>query len=161
MVPSPLILADSGSLRATGATAVTAGAAYFTWVNLLVSVTVTQMRVNFSGVPTGNVDMGIYDATGTNGQPNTLLGHTGAIAAATGLFTQNLLSNLLLPAGRYWLAFVDTVADSPFNSACYAGGPVVYRTSSTALASLPGTAGALIATSLLMAISGLVQGGFS
>jgi hypothetical protein len=120
------------------------------------------MRVNISGSPTGNIDMGIYDATGTNNGPNNLLGHTGANAAATGLFTKSLTANLLLSPGQYWLAFLDTVGDSIFaRTATAAGLPVVVRTSATNLTVLPSTIGAVADNAIEVGVIGLILNSYS
>src|SRR5215469_3576958 len=109
---APQALYVPGVENVTATTAVTAGAAYAAPCQLLAQVTVTQMRCSLSGSPTGNIDMGIFDSTGSNGGPGNLLGHTGANAASTGVFTKSLTANLALSPGLYWLAFLDTVGDT-------------------------------------------------
>jgi hypothetical protein len=159
--PAPFTLENSDVTVLT-ATATTAGRAFFTSIVLYAPVTVTQMRCWFSGTPTGNVDMGIYDASGTNNAPNNLLGHTGAIAAVTGVFTQNLTANLLLSPGRYWLAFLDTVADSiGFRSGVSANIGVNVQTSVTNLTVLPSTAGTVANSILRAGIEALLSGSWS
>jgi hypothetical protein len=139
-----------------------AGSAFLYPVTLLTSVTVTQMRTWFSGSPTGQVDMGIYDSTGTNGGPNNLLAHTGANAAAGGIFTKNLTANLSLSTGLYWLAFLDTVADTvDTRTIAVSGMGVLYKTSSTSLTVLPSTIGTIASTSILIQMYALISGGFS
>jgi len=155
IVPQVLMMPGSESAQTTAAT--TAGAAFLSAVILRAPATVTQMRTGFSGTPTGSVDMGVYDASGTNGAPNNLLGHTGAIAAATGLFTQNMTANLLLAPGRYWLALLDTVADSVFTraGALTALFPVM-RTSATNLTVLPSTIGTVANNGLIICYMALL-----
>lgn len=141
-----------------------AGSAYFSPVLLYASVTVTQMRCNFSAAsPTGNCDMGIYDATGTNGAPGNLLGHTGAIAAATGNFTKSLTANLTLSPGQYWLAFIDTVGtDNPcLRASIVAGLGALYRTTATNLTVLPATTGAVSDTATRVGVMALLLNSFS
>src|SRR6185369_9875626 len=122
-LPAPFVLAVPGyESVAVNAIALTAGAAFLHAVTLQAQVTIAQMRINISGSPTGNIDMGIYDATGTNGAPNNRLGSTGANAATTGLFTKSLTANVVLPPGQYWLALLDTVADSVFGRLTTASG---------------------------------------
>lgn len=159
-LPSPLIVGFPGSESAAVTAAVTAGAAYFSLVNLLAPVTIAQMRVWFGGTPSGNVDMGIYDSTGTNGQPNNLLGHTGANAAVAGLFTKSLTANLLLSPGNYWLAVVNTAANSLSTRGSSAGG-AMYITAATNLTVLPSTAGTVNDTLTLIQEYALVSGGYS
>src|SRR5258708_1303363 len=117
-LPGPqMLVTDATDPKKKGAGALTAGVAYFSSVSVLTTVTVTKMRCQFSGAPTGNVDMGIFDATGANGGPGNMLGHTGAILSATGVFTQNLTAKLTLSPGLYWLAWLDTVAVTAFSPA--------------------------------------------
>lgn len=143
-------------------TATTAGRAFFTAVVLYAPVTVTQMRVIFSGSPTGSVDMGIYDATGTNGVPNNLLGHTGANTAATGVFTKSLTANLSLSPGQYWLAFLDTVADSVgVRTGLAANIGVNMQTSATNLTVLGSTAGTSANSIIRVGVIALLSGGWS
>ena len=160
--PPPLIIETPGIESASNFAALTAGSAYFSLVQVPAPCTVTNMRCYFNVSPTGNVDMGIYDSKGTNGAPQNLLADTGAIAAATGLFTKVLTANLLLSPGNYWLAIVDTIADSVSSrqSAVSGMGPM-YKTTSTALTVLPATAGTISIINFLPAIYALVSGGYS
>ncbi len=154
---------DATDMNNAAAAALTTNRIYFCSVTLLASVTVTQMRCQFTGAPTGNCDMGIYDATGTNGAPNNLLGHTGAIAATTGLFTKSLTANLPLSPGQYWLAWLDTVADTVGRSTGLgtAGqGPSLVSNSTFSV--LPGPlTGGVADTSNKIAMMALLLGGFS
>jgi hypothetical protein len=160
--PVPVMLVDPTALAAGGNVIPNAGAAFFEGYTLYAPVTVTQMRAAFSGSPTGNCDMGIYDSTGTNGAPNNLLGHTGAIAAVTGLFTQNLTANLLLSPGKYWIAFLDTIADTVQSRTTLVSGiGPYYRTTATNLTVLPATAGAVAVNGTSIAVAALLSGGFS
>lgn len=161
-IPAPLIITPDGALSAGAGAAVVAGSAYLSAVAINATVTIQKMRTIFSGAPTGNCDMGIYDSLGTNGLPLNLLGHTGAIAATTGLFTQNLTANLTLPPGVYWIAIVDTVADSVWQrGAGAAGAAAVVKTSATNLTVLPSTIGATANNNLIMLVDALPLGGFS
>lgn len=159
--PPPFVLASDCALSGTTG-AVTAGAAYFIGVVLNAPVTVTQMRTTLSGTPTGNIDMGIYDASGTNRKPGNLLGHTGAYTAASGVFTKSLTANLSLSPGQYWLALVDTVADSiQFRATNGAGMGAIYKTTATNLTTLPSTAGTVAPDSNCIAIEALLSSGFA
>src|SRR5260221_10213561 len=158
----PFILTNVTGQGAAATSATTAGAAFFVGVELYAPITIAQMRTVFSGAPTGNVDMGIYDATGANGGPGNLLGHTGAIVATTGVFTKALTANLLLSPGQYWLAFLDTVADSvAVKTMQGANVGAVWRSVSTALAVLPASAGSVQTTTVAILLDGLISGGFS
>lgn len=159
---TPQLLYVPGQENNTVTGTVNAGSAYLFPYPLLAQVTVTQMRTAFSGSPTGNVDMGIYDSTGTNGGPNNLLGHTGAIAATTGLFTKSLTANLTLSQGLYWLAILDTVADTTYTRTVGAAGMgAMYKTSATNLTVLPSTIGAVADTNTFVALFALISGAFS
>jgi hypothetical protein len=54
----------------------------------------------------GNLRLGIYDAAGPNGGPGRLKAQTAAFAPISGWNTQNVVSQVSLPAGTYWLAFL-------------------------------------------------------
>ena len=54
----------------------------------------------------GNMYLGIYDATGPSGGPGNLLATTASFAATTGWNTENVITPVALSAGTYWLAFV-------------------------------------------------------
>lgn len=160
-VPAPPFLSIPGIENFVSTSVVTAGSAYFSLLILYATVTVTQMRTMLSGSPTGNVDMGIYDNTGTNGAPNNRLGSTGANAAVTGVFTKSLTANLLLNPGIYWLAVVDTVADT-FNARNPTSSMApAYKTSATNLTVLPATAGAVVDVGNVIATIALPLGGYS
>jgi hypothetical protein len=161
---APYVLGSDGAIISGTSTgiAVTAGSAYLAYVTLSAPITVTQMRCGFSGSPTGNVDMGVYDASGANSAPNNLLGHTGANVAATGLFTKSLTANLTLAPGQYWIAFMDTVADSAYarGFGVTGLGPVV-KTTATNLTVLPSTIGATADTATFVSCIGLLLNGWT
>lgn len=159
---APFYLMPDGALSAGAGGAIVAGSAYAYGITLSASITVTQMRTVFSGAPTGNCDMGIYDATGANAGPGNLLGHTGAIVTATGMFTQALTANLLLSPGQYWLAILNTIANSVWLRAAGAAGvtPAV-KTTSTALTVLPATFGALTDSGNILYVEALLLGSYA
>jgi hypothetical protein len=160
--PVPNIVYIQGTENASNNASVTAGAAFFQLVVVYAPVTIAQIRCYFSGSPTGNVDMGIYDSTGTNGKPNNLLAHTGAIASATGMFTQSLTASYTLTPGNYWLAFLDTVGDSVSSRQPAASGMgPLYRTTATNLTVLGSTAGTIQDINFQVAMFALVSGGYS
>lgn len=161
-LPAPFMLSSDCALSGGSGNPVTAGAAYFVGYTLLTQVTISQMRTWFSGSPTGNIDMGIYDATGANNAPNNLLGHTGANAAAGGIFTKSLTANLALSPGQYWLAFLDTVADTVLSRSTNVGGlGACYRTTATNLTVLGSTAGTIATQAVIVAIDALLLNSFS
>jgi len=160
--PAPLIINTPGIENSSNFAAVVAGSAYFQLIKLDAPVTVTNMRCYFNGSPTGNIDLGIYDSSGTNGGPNNLLGHTGINVAATSMFTKALSANLALAPGNYWLAFLDTVADSVSSrQSAFSGMGPQAKTTSTSLTVLPNTAGAIADINFLVALFALVSGGYS
>jgi len=56
--------------------------------------------------PSGNLRLGIYDATGPNGGPGALKAQTAGFTPVSGWNTQNVISQVSLPPGTYWLAFL-------------------------------------------------------
>ena len=54
----------------------------------------------------GNMYLGIYDATGPSGGPGNWLASTASFTATTGWNTASVITPVSLPAGTYWLAFV-------------------------------------------------------
>ncbi|SRR6266496_599774 len=163
-LPTPMVLTpDATDMNNQALVSLTSSRIYFCPVTVFAAVTVTQMRCQFSGAVTGNVDMGIYDSSGTNGAPNNLLGHTGAIAAVTGLFTQSLTANLLLLPGIYWLAWVDTSADAVGRSAgpgTAGQGPSIVSNNTFSVLPNPLTGGTAD-TPNKVALMALLSGGFS
>jgi len=156
--PVPQALApDESDISAGSFAALTAGIIYLAPVTIYTPVTITGMRCAFSGAPTGQVDMGIYDSAMAN-----LLGHTGAIAAATGLFSQNLLANLPLNPGQYWLAWLDTVADTVYKAggAAIGLGPFKRSNASTFTVLPASLAGVVQDVANRVGIMALVSGGY-
>lgn len=163
-IPAPFSLEMPDITLLSAAVTLTNQAAYFCPYILNASVTVAQMRCNITAAsPTGNVDMGIYDASGTNGAPGNLQGHTGAIAATTGNFTKSLISSVTLPPGQYWLAYLGTVGtDAPGSRTGIAVGMgALYRSSATNLTVLPSTSGAVIDIANRIGIMALLSNSFS
>src|SRR5262249_4475244 len=54
----------------------------------------------------GNLILGIYDASGPNGGPGALKAQTNSFTPVTGWNTANVVSPVSLPAGTYWLAYL-------------------------------------------------------
>ncbi len=54
----------------------------------------------------GNLILGIYDATGPNGGPGTLKASTNSFTPAAGWNTAKVVTPLSLSAGTYWLAYL-------------------------------------------------------
>ena len=160
---SPFFLrADSLALATSGTGPAFPGQVILNGIELIAPVTVTQMRTVFSGAPTGTCQMGIYDSSAAGQLPGSLMGNTATFTAVNGVMTRNLLSNLPLGPGKYWLAFLDTVADTVFG---VGGGPTGFYatvlTTTTGLTTLPGTAGAVTDNNVATAFCALVLGGWS
>lgn len=56
--------------------------------------------------PSGNLMLGIYDASGPRGGPGKLVAETGSFATANGWNTANVATPVTLSAGNYWLAYL-------------------------------------------------------
>ena len=54
----------------------------------------------------GNLILGIYDATGPNGGPGALKASTASFTPVTGWNTANVVTPVSLAAGSYWLAYL-------------------------------------------------------
>ena len=54
----------------------------------------------------GNLILGIYDASGPSGGPGALKGSTASFAAKTGWNTAKVVTPVSLAAGSYWLAYL-------------------------------------------------------
>ncbi len=161
-LPTPQIVYLTGMENFISNGTMSAGSAMFYLLTVNATVTLTQMRTWFGGTPTGSYDMGIYDATGTNGAPNNLLRHTGANAAAAGMQTQNLTSNLTISPGNYWIAMLDTVADTvSIRNGNAAGLTPLCKTSATNLTVLPSVAGTVVDNTACILISALTLNGYS
>lgn len=141
------------------------GQVVLTGYELTASVTVTSMRTAFSAVggTPGTCQMGIYDASAAGRLPGSLLANTATFTASSGsTLTKNLLSNLPLSPGLYWLALLDTSSgDTVFGF----GGQAFFYTSvtsnTTGLTTLPGTIGAVSDFNVAIAFCGLILGGWS
>jgi hypothetical protein len=67
----------------------------------------------------GNLRLGIYDATGPSGGPGQLKAQTNSFVPVAGWNTQNVITPVSLPAGTYWLAYFPSSSSLtfPVNSA--------------------------------------------
>jgi len=116
----PAALYDGEIASQATATALVANTAYLVGVTLNVNAVLTGIRVRCDAGGNGHYDVGIYDASGTNGAPGNLLAHAAATATslATSAGANNLTpaligGNLSLAPGRYWLAlWCDNATDT-------------------------------------------------
>jgi hypothetical protein len=69
------------------------------------SATILSMSVYVTTVG-GSLRLGIYDATGPGGGPGQLKAQTAAFTPTSGWNTRNVVSQVSLPAGTYWLAYL-------------------------------------------------------
>ena len=102
--------------------------------------TATMVSMSFYvTTASGNLELGVYDATGPNGGPGTLKASTASFTPVSGWNTKNVISSVSLPAGTYWLAYlpssnslgfrVTTTGSARFYSYTYAGMPGTFSTS--------------------------------
>jgi hypothetical protein len=62
----------------------------------------------------GDLILGIYDATGSNGGPGVLKAKTNGFVATTGWNKANGVTPVSLPAGKYWLAYLPSSSNLHF-----------------------------------------------
>jgi hypothetical protein len=77
----------------------------------------------------GNLILGLYDATGPRGGPGKLLAVTGSFATANGWNTANVAAPVTLAAGNYWLAYLPSSSSLTFQKQNDSGN-CVYRSQS-------------------------------
>src|SRR5579872_2896675 len=71
------------------------------------SATATVQSLSFYvTAASGNLILGIYDATGPGGGPGALKASTASFATTTGWNTAKVKAPVSLPAGTYWLAYL-------------------------------------------------------
>lgn len=169
-LPTPQALYD-GEIATTASSAGVANTCYLVATReLLVPATLTNVRCGFNTVGgTGHYDVGIYDATGTNGAPGNLLAHAAssatALATAAGNQTPALIGgNLSLSPGRYWLAlWIDNATDTIFRPGASAVGRAVTMSGTNAgpLPALASSITSLADGSFKPWLVGLLAGGWS
>lgn len=64
----------------------------------------------------GNLELGIYDATGPSGGPGALKATTNSFTPVTGWNTASVITPVNLPAGTYWLAYLPSSNSLEFGS---------------------------------------------
>ena len=163
-LPTPFFLGPDTLVLATNSTGpAIAGQVIANGYVLNTNASIGSMRIGFSGTPTGTVQLGIYSSNTTNNFPAQLLASTPTFAATTGVITKNFNTPLNLIPGLYWLAFLDTVADTIFGvgGTAPAGFYATVLTTATGLTSLPSTFGAASDNNVAMAFSALINNGWS
>lgn len=66
--------------------------------------------------PAGKLRLGIYDASGPNGGPGKLLAQTAEITPVAGWNTANVLTQVSLVIGHYWLAYLPSDGNLGFKN---------------------------------------------
>ncbi len=90
------------------------------------SQSATVQSISFYVVKaSGNLELGIYDATGPAGGPGALKATTISLTPVTGWNTANVTTPVTLPAGNYWLAYLPSSNSLQF-AADYTTGTYVY-----------------------------------
>lgn len=73
------------------------------------SQTTTIATISFYiATAAGNLRLGLYDATGSGGKPGALLASTTEITPVVGWNTVPVIKQITLPAGTYWLAWLES-----------------------------------------------------
>jgi PKD repeat protein len=62
----------------------------------------------------GNLRLGIYDATGPSGGPGALKAQTASFVPVVGWNTEPVITPVALPAGNYWLAYLPSSSSLHF-----------------------------------------------
>jgi hypothetical protein len=92
----------------------------------------------------GSMRLGVYDASGPNGQPGALIAQTASFAPVANSWNTKPLSSGVLPAGTYWLAYLPSgstlgfrvqngVGTSCLYTFAYAAMPATFSTSPTCI----------------------------
>jgi len=84
----------------------------------------------------GRLRLGIYDATGPNGNPGKLLAQTNAFAPMTGWNTASVVTPAVLSAGTYWLVYLPSSNNLGFVKQTDSGSCLYYHRT---FGSLPNT----------------------
>ncbi|HVP10013.1 MAG TPA: DUF4038 domain-containing protein [Phycisphaerae bacterium] len=92
------------------------------------SQTATIQSLSFYvNAASGNLRLGIYDASGPGGGPGGLRAQTNAFAPVVGWNTGNVVTPVSLPPANYWLAYLPSSSDLNF-AANYSIGSYKYAT---------------------------------
>lgn len=130
------VTATSGSLSGTASVTVTAASSFtvgetnilstndsgngnlFVAQQVSLGQTATILSMSFYvTTASGNLLLAIYDATGPSGGPGALKAQTAAFTPKSGWNTQNVVSQVLLPPGTYWLAYLPSSSSLGFKMA--------------------------------------------
>jgi hypothetical protein len=91
--------------------------------------TLTSMSFYVSKIG-GTLKLAVYDATGPSGGPGNLKASTASFTPVKGWNTQNVTSQILIPAGIYWLAYLPSGNSLSFLKTLT--GPIYYYTLNSA-----------------------------
>ncbi len=99
--------------------------------------TATMVSMSFYvTTPAGSLELGIYDSTGPNGGPGTLKANTASFTPVSGWNTVKVASQVTLPAGVYWLAYLPSSNNLGFKVSPTTG---TFRFYSYTQKTMPGT----------------------
>ena len=91
------------------------------------SQTATIQSLSFYVITaSGNLRLGIYDATGPGGRPGAKKAETVSITPTTGWNTANVITPVSLPAGTYWLAYLASSSSLGFKAERTGGNSRLY-----------------------------------
>ncbi len=91
----------------------------------------------YVGAAAGNLRLGIYDSTGPGGGPGAKKAETNSFAPVVGWNTANVISQVSLPAGNYWIAYLASSNSLQFKVT--SGGTTTSRVSSFTFGVMPTT----------------------
>ena len=80
---------------------------------LLQSATIQSLSFYVTAA-SGQLRLGVYDATGPGGGPGTLKAQSNAFTPVVGWNTANVITPVSLPAGNYWLAYLPSSSSLNF-----------------------------------------------
>jgi hypothetical protein len=156
-----------GELAQTASSVGVANTVYLVGVFLQSYKVLNAMRVRFATGGAGHYDLGIYDATGTNGAPGNLLAHAASsntsLVTSSATLTPAMLTSVNLTPGPYWLAmWIDNATDT-FNKQSASGSMsvILSGTSAGPLPSLGSSISSLTNATLKPILIGLFANSWS
>lgn len=109
--PAPWVVGDLADITQDQANLRTANNCYFSPIIIQTTVTVTAMRTQIGTAGNGQIQMGIYDASGN------LLASSAKATTTTGIMTLAFSTPLTIGPGRYYLAlWIDNAVDTTYSA---------------------------------------------
>lgn len=130
--PGPITVGETALFSPNGGAANLAVAQDAT---LAQSATLQSMSF-YVTAPAGSLRLGVYNSAGPGGGPGALVAQTNSFVPIAGWNTQNVISQVRLQPGTYWLAFVNNNSALGFSIEMTSGN---YRIASSAFGPLPAT----------------------